>query len=116
IVVAASVVLLFTRLPLLRSPTHLESVVSREAAFLYNNLLLVAFALTVLWGVAFPMVSEAVRGVPLTVGPPYYDFFLRAFGLPLLLLMGIGPLVAWRRSSVRGVGRTVRWPFVAAIV
>src|SRR4029078_5037436 len=86
------------------------------ATFLYNNLLLVAFCLTILWGVTFPILSEAVRGESITVGRPYYDFFLRAFGLPLLLLMGIGPLIAWRRASLRSLGRTFLWPFAAALV
>ncbi len=115
-VVAGSVALLFSRLPLLRSRTKLESLVSREAAFLYNNLLLVALCLTILWGVTFPILSEAVRGQSVTVGRPYFDFFLRAFGLPLLLLMGIGPLIAWRRASLRSLGRTFVWPFAAAVV
>jgi cytochrome c-type biogenesis protein CcmF len=108
--------LIIWRLPLLRARTKLESVASREAAFLYNNLLLVAFTLTVLWGVAFPLLSEAVRGEAVTVGAPYYDFFLKVFGLPLLLLMGIGPLVAWRRTSLRALRETVLWPAVAALV
>src|ERR687885_1270219 len=103
------------RLPLLRARTRLESLASREAAFLYNNLLLVAFCLTILWGVAFPLLSEAVRGEPRTLGGPYYNFFLRTFGLPLLLLMGIGPLVAWRRASLRSVARTFLWPFAVAV-
>jgi cytochrome c-type biogenesis protein CcmF len=111
-----STALIFWRLPLLRTRTRLESLVSREAAFLYNNLLLVALTLTVLWGVAFPLLSEAVRGEKITVGPPYFDFFLRVFGLPLLLLMGIGPLVAWRRSSLRALGQSLVWPSVAALV
>jgi len=115
-VVAGSLVLLFRRLPLLRSKTRLESLVSREATFLYNNLLLVALCLTILWGVTFPILSEAVRGESVTVGRPYYDFFLRSFGLPLLLLMGIGPLVAWRRASLRSLGRTFLWPFAFALV
>jgi cytochrome c-type biogenesis protein CcmF len=115
-VVAGSLTLVFRRLPLLRSKTKLESLASREAAFLYNNLLLVALCLTILWGVTFPILSEAVRGESVTVGRPYYDFFLRAFGLPLLLLMGIGPLIAWRRASLRSLGRTFLWPFVAAVV
>jgi cytochrome c-type biogenesis protein CcmF len=110
-----STALILWRLPLLRARTKLESLASREAAFLYNNLLLVAFTLTVLWGVAFPLLSEAVRGEAVTVGPPYYDFFLKVFGLPLLLLMGIGPLVAWRRTSLRALGETVLWPAVAAL-
>src|SRR5581483_6887154 len=114
-VVAASLLLIFRRLPLLRSRTKLESLASREATFLYNNLLLVALCLTILWGVTFPILSEAVRGESVTVGRPYYDFFLRAFGLPLLLLMGIGPLVAWRRASLRSLARTFLWPFVLAV-
>src|SRR5207253_3159197 len=116
LVTAASIALVYLRLPLLRAKTRLESIVSREATFLYNNLLLVAFTLTILWGVTFPLLSEAVRGEAVSVGRPYYDFFLRAFGLPLLLLMGIGPLIAWRRASLRSLWRTVGWPAAAAIV
>ena len=63
----------------------------------------------------YPILSEAVRGEALTVGPPYYNFFLKAFGLPLLLLMGIGPLVAWRRASLRSLGRSFAWPAGVAL-
>ena len=63
----------------------------------------------------FPILSEAVRGESVTVGRPYYNFFLRSFGLPLLLLMGIGPLVAWRSASLRSLGRTFLWPFATAV-
>jgi cytochrome c-type biogenesis protein CcmF len=115
VVAAFSTALIFWRLPLLRTKTRLESLASREAAFLYNNLLLIAFTLTVLWGVAFPLLSELVRGEKITVGPPYFDFFLRVFGLPLLLLMGIGPLVAWRRSSLRALGSSLVWPAAVAL-
>ncbi len=114
-VVTGSLVLFLVRLPLLRAKTKLESLVSREATFLYNNLLLVALCLTILWGVTFPILSEAVRGESVTVGRPYYNFFLRSFGLPLLLLMGIGPLVAWRRASLRSLGKTFLWPFAVAV-
>ncbi len=110
LVTIGSLALVFSRLPLLRAKTRLESLVSREATFLYNNLLLVALCLTILWGVAFPILSEAVRGEQITVSAPYYNFFLRVFGLPLLLLMGIGPLVAWRRASLRSLGRSFAWP------
>ena len=116
VVVLGSLALVLARLPLLRSKTRLESLVSREATFLYNNLLLVALTLTILWGVAYPILSEAVRGEAVTLGRPYYDFFLRVFGLPLLLLMGIGPLVAWRRASLRSLRRTFAWPSGAAVV
>ena len=116
IAVAFSTALIFWRLPLLRSKTQLESLVSREAIFLYNNLLLVALCLTILWGVAWPILSEAVRGQGVVVGRPYFDFFLRIFGLPLLLLMGIGPMIAWRRASLRSLGRTFVVPTGIALV
>jgi cytochrome c-type biogenesis protein CcmF len=116
LVVIGSVALVVARLPLLRAKTRLESPISREATFLYNNLLLVALCLTVLWGVVYPILSEAALGEALTVGPPYYNFFLKAFGLPLLLLMGIGPLVAWRRASLRSLGRSFAWPAGVALL
>jgi cytochrome c-type biogenesis protein CcmF len=116
IAVTFATTLIVWRLPLLRSTTKLESLVSREAVFLYNNLLLIALCLTILWGVAWPILSEAVRGQSVVVGRPYYDFFLRIFGLPLLVLMGVGPLIAWRRASLKGLGRTFLWPAAVAIV
>ena len=108
--------LILWRLPLLRAKTKLESPLSREATFLYNNLLLVALCLTILWGVIFPILTDLFHGQSRTIGRPYFDFFLRAFGLPLLLLMGIGPLIAWRRTSVRALVRTLRWPIGVALV
>jgi cytochrome c-type biogenesis protein CcmF len=115
VVVGGSLLLVFARLPLLRSKARLESLVSREATFLYNNLLLVALTLTILWGVTYPLVHEAVLGESRIVGRGYYDFFLRVFGLPLLLLMGIGPLIAWRRASLRSLGLTFAWPAGVAV-
>jgi cytochrome c-type biogenesis protein CcmF len=116
VVAAGSIALILWRLPLLRSRTRFESLVSREAAFLYNNLFLVALALTILWGVIYPLVSEAVRGVTVSVGAPYYDFFAVVFGLPLVLLMGIGPVVAWRRASLRSLGSQLVWPAGVALL
>ena len=113
---AFSVTLILWRLPLLQARTKLESALSREATFLYNNLLLVALCLTILWGVLFPIITELVKGESRTIGRPYYDFFLRAFGLPLLLLMGIGPLIAWRRTSARALVRSLAWPIAVALV
>jgi cytochrome c-type biogenesis protein CcmF len=110
-----SVALIYFRLPLLRARTKLESLVSREATFLYNNLLLVALCLTILWGVMYPVLTQAVRGETRSVSKPYYDFFLHSFGLPLLLLMGIGPLVAWRRASLRALGKTFLIPLAVAV-
>ncbi|MGZ4401964.1 MAG: cytochrome c-type biogenesis CcmF C-terminal domain-containing protein, partial [Gaiellaceae bacterium] len=75
----------------------------------------VALCLTILWGVTFPILSEALRGEAVTVGKPYYNFFLRSFGLPLLLLMGIGPLIAWRRASLSSLKRIFFWPTAFAL-
>jgi cytochrome c-type biogenesis protein CcmF len=115
LVVAGSLALVFSRLPILRARSRLESLVSREATFLYNNLLLVALTLTILWGVAYPILHEAVYGEQRLVGQGYYNFFLRIFGLPLLLLMGVGPLVAWRRASLRSLALAFTWPFGVAL-
>jgi cytochrome c-type biogenesis protein CcmF len=115
LVVGVSLAAVFWRLPQLRSPTKLESPISREAAFLYNNLLLLALCLTIFWGVVYPLISEALRGEAVVLGRSYYDFFLRIFGLPLLLLMGIGPLIAWRRASLASLATTFRWPTLFAL-
>jgi cytochrome c-type biogenesis protein CcmF len=115
VVLAGSLGLLIVRLPTHRADHKLESVVSREATFLFNNLLLLALAFAVLWGVVFPILSEAVRGVRATVATPYYNFFLVIFGLPLLALIGIGPLITWRRASPGSLWRTFRWPVVSAV-
>ena len=112
LVFAASMIV--WRLPLLRADHKLESVISREATFLFNNLLLLALVFAVIWGVVFPVLSEAARGVQSTVSSPYYNFFLVLFGLPLLLLIGIGPMIAWRRASPRSLLRTFRWPIASA--
>jgi len=111
-----SLALIIWRLPLLRARTKLESPLSREAAFLYNNLLLVALCLTIFWGEIWPIIAQLVKGNQQTMGRPYFDFFLRIFGLPLLLLMGIGPLIAWRRTTARALVKTLRWPIGVALV
>ncbi len=115
VVLAFSTAMLLWRLPMLRSEHRLESLVSREATFLFNNLLLLAFAFAILWGVIFPVLSESVRGIRSTVSVPYYNFFLVAFGLPLLALTGIGPMIAWRRATPGSLWRMFRWPVISAL-
>jgi cytochrome c-type biogenesis protein CcmF len=114
VVIAFSVTMIVWRLPLLRADHKLESVVSREATFLFNNLLLLALCFAICWGVVFPILSQALRGITSSVSTPYYNFFLVMFGIPLLLLTGIGPLIAWRRASTRSLARTFRWPVASA--
>ena len=114
-ILLGSLALILWRLPILRADQRIESVVSREATFLFNNLLLVGLAFAVLWGVVFPLVTEALGRVRESVSTPFYDFFVIAFGLPMLLLMGAGPLIAWRRASWNSLRITFLWPFVGGV-
>ncbi len=113
---ALSAWLVMTRLEDLRSPARLESMISREAAFLYNNLVLVGIAFSVLWGTLFPIISEAVRGTKITVGPPFFNTVNVPLGLTLLALTGIGPLIAWRRASVSNLRRQFVIPLTSGVV
>jgi len=110
IAILASGYLVATRLRDLEGRVELESMVSREAAFLYNNLLLVGIAFSVLWGTLFPIISEAVRGTKITVGPPFFNTVNVPLGLLLLALTGVGPLIAWRRASVSNLRRQFTFP------
>ncbi|HEV8120043.1 MAG TPA: heme lyase CcmF/NrfE family subunit [Candidatus Polarisedimenticolia bacterium] len=105
-----SVALLVHRLPLLQSEHRLDSFVSRESSFLFNNLLLVGAAFAVLWGTIFPILSEAVRGVKITVGPPFFNQIMVPIALGLLTLAGICPVIAWRRASPDRLWRRLRVP------
>jgi cytochrome c-type biogenesis protein CcmF len=102
--------LLYTRWPLLEPETQLDSVVSREAAFLFNNLLFVGIAFSVLWGTLFPILSELVRGHKITVGPPFFNRVNVPLGLLLLGLTGVGPLIAWRKASPENLKRQFLGP------
>lgn len=115
---AVSLALLIWRLPALKSDNEIDSMLSREAAFLVNNLVFVAIAFTVFWGTIFPVLSEAVRGVKITVGPPFFNRVTTPLGLALLFLMGVGPLIPWRRASWLSLKRNFLWPTVigAAVV
>jgi cytochrome c-type biogenesis protein CcmF len=102
--------LLLSRVQQLRSKVEFESYLSREAAFLFNNLVLVAIAFAVFWGTLFPVLSEAVRGVKITVGPPFFNQVNKPLALALIFLMGIGPLIAWRRTSAAKLVRSFAAP------
>jgi len=109
----ASFALYANRLPLLEAEARLESMVSREASFLFNNLLFIGIAFSVLWGTLFPILSELVQGVKITYGPATFNFVNIPLGLALLLLTGIGPLIAWRRASVPNLRRQFAVPATA---
>jgi len=107
--------LVSTRLKDLAPRAGLESMVSREAAFLYNNLLFVGIAFSILWGVFLPIISEAIRGSKITVGPPFFNTVNIPLGLLLLGLTGVGPLIAWRKASLSNLRRQFLGPVISGL-
>jgi cytochrome c-type biogenesis protein CcmF len=116
LVLLGSFSLLAWRMERLRAQGELDSILSRESAFLLNNLFLVAAAFTVFFGTVFPLLSEAVRGVKVSVGAPFFNLVNIPIFLGLLLLMGIGPLIAWRRASAENLKRNFLKPVAVGIV
>jgi len=114
-VVVLYTALLLSRVKQLRTPAEFESYLSREAAFLFNNLVLVGIAFAVFWGTLFPVLSEAVRGVKITVGPPFFDKVNGPLALALIFLMGVGPLISWRRSSFDSLAKTFASPAIFGV-
>ena len=114
IAIAITAYLIVTRLDYLRSEAELDSVVSRESSFLFNNVVLLASCFAVLWGTLFPVISEYVTGDKITVGAPFFNKVNVPIGLFLLFLTGVGPLFAWRRTSTESLRRNFLWPAVAA--
>ena len=100
----------------LKSENKLESLVSRESSFLFNNMVLLAACFTVLWGTLFPVLSEYVQGSKVTVGAPFYNRVNIPIGLFLLMLTGVGPLLAWRSTSLRTIRRNFVLPGIAVAV
>ena len=100
----------------LQSEHKLEALVSRESSFLFNNLLFVMACFTVLWGTLFPILSEWVQGTKVTVGPPFFNNVAIPVALLLLLLTAVGPLLAWRKTSLESLKRNFLWPSIGALV
>src|SRR5216684_5479861 len=116
VVAAAGTIFLYvTRLPLLEADAKLESVISREASFLFNNLIFLVIAFAVLWGTLFPILSEALTGTKITVAPPFFNRVNIPLGLLLLALTGIGPLIAWRRASTSNLQRQFAVPVMTGV-
>ncbi len=115
VVVLLSVVLLWIRRPLLQGESELDSLASRESSFLLNNLLLLGAAFAVLWGTLFPLVSEAIRGVKITVNASFFNQVVGPILLAVVVLMGICPLLAWRRVSFGRLAANLRLPLLAAL-
>ena len=112
LVLASCVVLILYRLPQLRSENQIESFFSRESAFLFNNLLLLGAAFSVMWGTMFPLISEGFTGQEISVGPPFFNRVNIPIGLVLLALVGVGPVIAWRRATKRNLQKNFTIPLV----
>src|SRR5262245_63718113 len=116
VILVVSFGLVIYRLPLLKARNELDSWLSREAAFLVNNWILLFSALLVLFGTMFPTLSEAITGQRLTVAGAFFNKWLTPVGLVLLALTGVGPLLAWRRSTLKNVLDQFLWPTLAGLV
>ncbi|MEA2273856.1 MAG: cytochrome c-type biosis protein CcmF [Solirubrobacteraceae bacterium] len=115
VLVAGSVVLVVSRRDTLRSEHRIDSLLSREAVFLGNNLVLVGLCFVIFWGTFFPLISEAVTGSKASVGPPWFDRYTVPLALVLVALAGMGPLVSWRRSTLANARRSFLFPIVAGL-
>jgi cytochrome c-type biogenesis protein CcmF len=113
--IALTAYIILSRLDYLKSETQLESVLSRESSFLFNNLILLASCFAVLWGTVFPLITEAVSGEKVSVDAPFFNRVNVPIGLLLLLLTGVGPLIAWRRSSLDSLRRNFLLPSLAMV-
>jgi cytochrome c-type biogenesis protein CcmF len=114
--IIGSVVLVVSRRESLRSEHQLDSLLSREAVFIANNLVLVGLAFVVFWGTFFPLIAEALTGDRKTVGPPWFDRYTVPLTLALVLLSGVGPVIAWRRATWANARRNFAVPVAAALV
>ncbi|MCI0421256.1 MAG: heme lyase CcmF/NrfE family subunit [Acidobacteria bacterium] len=116
LMISLSAYLLLTRLDSLKSENRLDSVVSRESSFLFNNLILLASMFAVLWGTIFPIITEYLQNEKRTVSAPFYNKVNVPIGLFLLFLTGVGPLLAWRKTSMQSLKRNFTLPTLAALL
>ncbi len=116
LLIAGSIYLVVSRRELLRSENRLDSLLSRESVFLANNLVLVALCFVIFWGTYFPLISAAFTGQESSLGPPWFDRYTVPLALVLVLLSGIGPVIAWRRATLANARRNFLVPLVAALV
>jgi cytochrome c-type biogenesis protein CcmF len=107
--------MMFYRLPLLRGENRIDSLLSREFAFLLQNWVLLGMMVFILGATTFPLISEVVRGETVTVGAGFYNSWMVPFGLVLMLLTGIGPLISWRKATGKNLLRAFTWPTVFAV-
>ena len=116
LILVVCISLILVRLPILKSEKRIESFTSRESGFLFNNVIFIVICFAVFWGTIFPVLSEAVRGEKITVGAPFFNQVNVPIGLLLLLFTGIGPLLAWRRTSKQAFVRNFTLPILTGLI
>ncbi|WP_170007192.1 heme lyase CcmF/NrfE family subunit [Bacillus fonticola] len=116
IILIASIWNISSNWSVLKSDAQFESYISKESSFLVNNLLLVASAFTVFWGTIYPVISEAVTGSKVMVGAPYFNSVNIPIFIAVIILMGVGPVVAWKRSSLKSVLRNLSYPIILTVI
>jgi len=116
LILVSSFGIMYTRRQELRSKRRMESFTSRESGFLFNNMVFVVMCFAVFWGTLFPVISEAVRGTKITVGPPFFNQINVPIGLILLTLTGIGPLLAWRKTGRQSLVRNFTFPILSGLI
>ena len=116
VMIVSSIGLVLWRRDALKSEHSLDSLLSREAAFIVQNIVLVGLCFVIFWGTFFPLISEAVTGTKASVGPPWFDRYVTPLAFVLVALTGIGPLISWRRATVANLRRNFTIPLVAMVV
>ena len=116
VMIGGSIYLVVSRREMLRSEHRLDSLLSRESVFIANNLVLVGLCFVIFWGTYFPLISEALTGQEASVGPPWFDRYTVPLALILVLLSGIGPVIAWRRATLANARRNFLVPSACALL
>jgi len=116
IIITICLVAYFRNRDYLKSENQLDAIVSRESSFLFNNLVLLVACIAVLSGTLFPVLSEAFTGSKISVGAPFFNKVNIPLGLLLLFLTGVGPLLAWRKTSLDSLKRNFTWPLIIGLI
>ena len=116
IIVLFNIIILWIKKDILKSQNKLDSVVSRESGFLFNNMLFLTICAAIIWGTLYPLISEIFTGIQITLGPSYFNKVIQPFGVLLVLLTGIGPLLSWRKTSINSIKKNFQIPFLISLI
>ena len=115
-ILISNIIILLNKRNILVSQNKLESLISRESGFVYNNVVFISICATILWGTMYPLISEYFIGIQITLGPEYFNKIILPFGIILLILTGIGPLLGWRKTSIKSLKKNLLIPLSISII